>query len=179
MAAALAALNPLSMTFLSACGSASMAAAATISASKAISMRPRYGARNGSSARSGLKELAFGRSLSRGVSRGVLTEPQPAQVQFPPHAEVAGEAVERVPESRGPVVLEKEMPHPCEAVATGQRGEQPPQVAGGDEREQAQHRSPGAYVVQRARHRVLMLAQVERIQLRQGAEARILGPAEV
>src|SRR6187551_3465827 len=175
MAAALAAVKPLSMTFLSACGSASMAAAANISATSAISIRPRYGARNGSSARSGRSELAFGRS----VSRGAFKELEPAQVQFPPHAKVAGEAVERMPECRGPVVLEQEVTEPREAVAAGQRRQQPPRVPGGDEREHAQHRSPGAHVVQRARHRVAMLAQVEGIELRQTAEARILWAAEV
>src|SRR6185295_11777411 len=104
MAAAFSAVKPLSMTFLSACGRASIAAAATSSASNAISIRPRYGARKGRSARSGRSELAFGRSLSLGISGGALTELEPAQVQLPPHAKVAGEAVKRMPEGGGPVV---------------------------------------------------------------------------
>src|SRR4051812_18727160 len=104
MAAALDAVKPLSITFLSACGNASMAAAAIMRATSAISILPRYGARNGSSARSGRSELPLGRS----VARGVFTELEPAQVQFPPHAEVAGEAVERMTECGRTVVLEQE-----------------------------------------------------------------------
>src|SRR5690349_4010072 len=184
MAAALAAVKPLSMTFLSAWGNASIAAAATSSASNAISIRPRYGARKGSSARSGRSELAPGlsdeaRSLPLGISGDALTELEPAQVQLPPHAKVAGEAVERMPEGGGPVVLEQEVTQPREAVAAGHRTEQEPQVAGGDECQQAQHRSPGADVVERARYRVTVFAQVERVELRETAEARILWAADV
>src|SRR5688572_21197594 len=156
MAAALAAENPLSMTFLSACGNASIAAAANSSAKNAINIRPRYGARKGSSARSGLSDLALGRSED-GLS---LTKLESAQVQFPPHPEIAGQAVERVTESRGPVVFEVEMTHPREAVPTDQRAEQPPGIARGDQRQQAQHRPPGPDEMQGARHRVPMLGQV-------------------
>src|SRR6187549_189006 len=99
MAAALAAVKPLSMTFLSACGSASMAAAAKPSATSAHSIRARYGARNGSSARRGFRDLPLG--LSEGLLSGVLTELEFAQVQFPPHAEIARQAVERVAEGGG------------------------------------------------------------------------------
>ena len=141
------------------------------SAINAMNMRPLYGARNGSSARSGLSELPFGTFSDAGV----FTELESAQVQFPPHAEIAGEAVERIAESRRPVVLEAEMPEPREAVAAEQRAQQPPGLAGGDECQQAQHRTPGADVMQRARHRVAVFAQVERIELREAAEARILG----
>src|SRR3954468_365569 len=104
------------MTCLSACGSASMAAAAMPSAASASSMRVRYGARNGSSARRGLSDFPFGRSV---VS--VLTELEFAQVQFPPHAEIAREAVERMTKGGGLVVLEPEMPDPREGVAGNRR----------------------------------------------------------
>src|SRR6185503_12870173 len=147
MAAALAAEKPLSMTFFSACGRASIAAAATSSASSATIMRPRYGQRNGSSARSGLSVRALGRSepgftlVLLSPERGVLIEPESPQVQLPPHAEIAGQAVQRMPESGGPVVLEEEVSDPRKAVAAERRRQQPPRVAGADEREQAQHRA--------------------------------------
>src|SRR5262245_54157141 len=124
MAAALAAVKPLSMTFLSACGSASMAAAAISSASSATVMRPRYGQRNGSSARSGFSERATGLSeVERAeVDRAeielpdaggeVLTELEFAQVQFPPHAEIAGQAVERKAEGGRLVAFEQEVTEP-------------------------------------------------------------------
>src|SRR4051812_194348 len=101
MAAALEAEKPLSMTFLSACGSASIAAAATTSASSATAMRARYGRRNGSSARRGFSERALGRSVV-----WVVTELEPAQVQLPPHEEIAGQAVERMAEGGRAVALE-------------------------------------------------------------------------
>src|SRR5690349_15909616 len=148
MAAALAAVKPLSMTFLSACGSASIAAAATSSATMPTIMRARYGRRNGSSARSGRSERALGRS-EPGLTvawlspeRGVLIEPESSQVQFPPHAEIAGQAVERMAEGRGPVVLEEEMPDPRKAVAAERRRQQPRRAAGADEGQQAKHRAP-------------------------------------
>src|SRR5262245_34825663 len=147
MAAALEAVKPLSMTFLSACGNASMAAAATSSAPSAINILPRYGARNGSNARSGLSDLDLGLSM-------VVTKPESAQVQFPPHAEVAGQAVERVAEGGGLVVLEHEMTKPGEAVPAEHGADQPPHRAGRDQRQRAQHRAPGADVVQSTRHRV-------------------------
>src|SRR4051812_31573859 len=133
MAAALAAENPLSMTFFSACGSASMAAAAMNNAINATSIWARYGFRKGSSARSGCSELALGLSWESGA----FTELESAQVQFPPHAEIAREAVKRMPECRGAVALEKEMPQPGETVAAEQRGQQPPQVPGGDQAQYA------------------------------------------
>src|SRR5688500_3836059 len=117
MAAALAALKPSSMTFLSACGSASIAAAATASAPSATSMRPLYGARNGRRARSGFSDFPFGRS----VDSGLLTKLEFAQVQLPPHAEIGGQAVERISERRRFVALEPEMPEPREAVPGQQR----------------------------------------------------------
>src|SRR6185295_11223766 len=100
MAAALDAEKPLSMTFLSACGNASMAAAAIMSASSATAMRARYGRRNGSRARSGLSERFFGRSVV-----WAFTELEPSQVQFPPHAEIARQAVERMPEGGRTIAL--------------------------------------------------------------------------
>src|SRR6187455_1353950 len=118
MAAALAAEKPLSMTFLSACGSDNMATAATSSASIAMIMRPRYGMRNGTSARNGLSDLLRGLSeedrsaVGLSLEARVLTEPESAQVQVPPHAEIRGEAVERKAERGGLVALETEMPEP-------------------------------------------------------------------
>src|SRR5215831_982850 len=184
MAAALEAVKPLSITFLSACGNASIAAAATMRASRAMNMRPRYGRRNGSSARSGRSERAFGRSdegrSDEGLSEVVraFTELESAQVQFPPHAEIAGETVQRMAKGRGPVALEVEMPHPREAVATEQRGQQPPEIAGADQAQHADDRAPGSDVVQRARDGVSMFAEIKGIELRKAAETRILGGAD-
>src|SRR5436190_23540072 len=115
MAAALEAVKPLSMTFFSACGRASIAAAATSSANSPPIMRARYGRRKGNSARSGLSVRALGRSEPErtldGLSPegGVLIEPESPQVQFPPHAEIAGRAVERMAEGCRPIVLEEEV----------------------------------------------------------------------
>src|SRR3954469_15183046 len=110
MAAALDAVKPLSMTFFRACGRASIAAAATSSASSPTIMRARYGRKNGNSARNGLSVRALGRSepglTPAGLSaeRGLLIEPESPQVHLPPHAEIARQAVERMTESRRPVV---------------------------------------------------------------------------
>src|SRR5687767_13660585 len=106
MAAAFAELKPSSMTFLSAMGSASMAPAAMSSANSARIMRPLYGARYGSSARSGRSEVPFGRSVEPGLGLGVLTELELSQVQFPPHPEIARQAVERKAKGGRPVVFE-------------------------------------------------------------------------
>src|SRR3954447_19471287 len=113
MAAALAVLKPLSMTFLSVCGSASMAPAATSSATSARIMRPLYGARYGSSERRGFSEVPLGRSRSFGA----LTETEPARIQFPPHAEVARETVERITKRGRLVALETEVPDPRKGVS--------------------------------------------------------------
>src|SRR5687768_8048004 len=109
MAAAFAAEKPSSITFLSATGSASMAPAAIRSAINAIAIRPLYGARNGSSARRGLRDLDFGLSEEEEAGgeeavSGLLTELELAQVQLPPHAEIPRETVERMSKGRGPVV---------------------------------------------------------------------------
>src|SRR5688572_24784521 len=180
MAAALAAVNPLSMTFLSACGSDSMATAATSSATSAISIWLRYGARKGSKARSGLSDSARGLS-EEGLSAGgeVVTELESPQVQFPPHAEIAGEAVQRMMKSRGPVVLEGEMAHPGKAVSGQQRAEQPPGISADHRPRQADDRAPGTEVMQHARCGMTMFAEVKRIELRETAEARILGGAAI
>src|SRR5688500_8010635 len=106
MAAAFAAVNPWSITLRSAMGSTSMAAAAISKATRAIAMRPRYGARNGSSDFSGFSDVPLGRSeeglseeafsevdraeagrsgeVLSDVRSAVLTELEFAQVQFPP-----------------------------------------------------------------------------------------------
>src|SRR5512138_1602321 len=124
------------MTFLSACGSASIAAAAMPSATSAHSMRARYGARNGSSAASGRRVFALGRSVDS------VTELEFAQVQLPPHAEIARQAVERIAERRRTIALEAEMPEPGEAVAGKRRPREPPPFAGADEGGEAQDRAP-------------------------------------
>ncbi len=54
----------------------------------------------------------------------VLTELEFAQVQFPPHAEIARQAVERIAKRRRPVVLEPEVPDPRKAVAAEERAQQ-------------------------------------------------------
>src|SRR5213593_2818142 len=139
MAAAFDALNPLSMTFFSACGSASIAAAAMPSAASATSMRARYGARNGSSAASGRSVFALGRSVD-----SAFTELEFAQVQFPPHAEIAGQAVERVTKRRRTVALEAEMPEPRERIARQRRRREPPSFAGAQARRDTEDRAPRA-----------------------------------
>src|SRR4051812_17797362 len=158
------------MTCLSACGSASMAAAAMPSAASASSMRARYGARNGSSARRGLSVFPFGRSV---VS--VLTELEFAQVQFPPHAEIARQAVERMAERRGFVVLEPEVPDPGERVTREHRAQNPQRLPRDEAGRDAQDRAPGSEVMQQARYRVAVLAEVIRVELREGAKTRIPG----
>src|SRR3954464_7430518 len=98
------------MTLRNAIGRKSRAGAAATSAGKAMSIRLRYGARKGISARRGLRLLALGLSE-------LLTEPEFAQVQLPPHAEIAGETVERIPERGRLVALEAEVAEPREPVA--------------------------------------------------------------
>src|SRR6185295_8073588 len=87
----------------------------------------------------------------------VFTELESAQVQIPPHAKIGGEAVKGKAESGRPVALEAEMPQPRKAVTADQRAEQPPGLAGGNQRQHAQHRAPGADVMQGSRHRVAVL----------------------
>src|SRR3954468_6883774 len=115
MADAFAAVNPWSITLRSAIGRNSIAAAATSRATSAMAIRPRYGAMKGISEARGRRDLPFGRSE-------LVTEPEFAQVQLPPHAEIAREAVERMAERGGLVALEAEVPEPREAVARQQPG---------------------------------------------------------
>src|SRR5687768_4786083 len=125
------------MTFLSAIGNVSIATAAISSATSAMIIRPLYGARNGTRERRGLRFFDLGLSEERGLSEDwgrseLLTKLEFAQVQLPPHAEIAREAVERMTKRRRPVVFEAVMTDPCKRVSRQQRGEQPPQVAGAD-----------------------------------------------
>src|ERR1700743_2528161 len=46
----------------------------------------------------------------------------PAYADVLEHHPVAHQAVERMPEGGGPVLLEKEMAHPCTSVTTDERG---------------------------------------------------------
>src|SRR5690242_15222502 len=74
-------------------------------------------------------------------------------------------------EGRGTVLLEEEMPDPREAVAAGQRGEQPCAVARRDRRGDQRQHAAAAEEVQAPRRAVGVLGQVERIELAEAGEA--------
>src|SRR5215472_11584606 len=96
---------------------------------------------------------------------GFASKPLPAHAarqHLVEHPEVRAEAVERMGEGRGPVLLEEAVPHPREGVARHRhRPEQrqaPAQERGGRERERQQR----AAHVQAARRAVAVLAEIER-----------------
>ena len=64
----------------------------------------------------------------------MLTKLESAHVQFPPHAEIARQAVERIAERGGLVVFEAEVPDPRKGVSGKERSQQPEWFARDDER---------------------------------------------
>src|SRR5262245_31863285 len=98
-------------------------------------------------------------------------EPDLVAHDVPPHAPVAEKAEPGIREGRGPVLLEEEMPGPGERVALHQACcDQPPELCrdSGDQRHCGQAR---ADEVQSAAGSIGMLAEIERIELRQRAVA--------
>src|SRR5689334_24006099 len=123
---------------------------------------------NGTSARSGFSELPFGRSE-------VFTELEFPQVQFPPHAPVAREAVEGMAKRRRPIAFEPEVADPGEAVTADQCSEQEPELPRAEERDDTEESAPRPDVVKRPRHRVPMLREIEGVELAEAAKTRVLG----
>src|SRR5690606_24262128 len=87
------------------------------------------------------------------------------------HHPVAGERIERMLERGRPVLLEEEVPHPCEGIAARQRGQQPPGVALDDGGRNACQRTATADEMQPPRRAVAVFAEVERIELAETGEA--------
>src|SRR5256885_3743206 len=83
---------------------------------------------------------------------------------------VAAKAVQRALEAGGPVFLEAEVPYPGKAVAEQQAAQQEPEIAGQEQREQAQQRQRGADEVQAPAGTVAVLLKVERIELGKALE---------
>src|SRR5882757_4917698 len=78
--------------------------------------------------------LAIGRKSCHGRTHIVPTadrarsEAHAPIENVPEHDPIANEAVERMGERRGPVLLEEEMADPCEAVARDRREQKPSRV---------------------------------------------------
>ena len=93
----------------------------------------------------------------------------------PPHAPVTDKAEARVFKSSRPVVLKKEMPDPGEGVTLYQRDQnQPPDLREQRRDEQGQG-DAGAHKIQPPRHAVGMFAQIERVEVGEGADAGLGG----
>src|SRR6187397_751983 len=103
------------------------------------------------------------------------SEPDPPDQHVAEHHEVAREAVPGVGERRGTVVLEEEVTDPCEPVAGERHTEQPDRSTrqrGCEQRCNHEHR---ADEMQPATHRIAVLGQIERIEVREAAEAALRG----
>src|SRR5579872_2188170 len=86
---------------------------------------------------------------------------------LPEHHPIAHEAVKRMAKSGRPVLLEHQMGKPGEAVPRDQRGGEPPDIAGGKQRQQAHQRQAGAQEMQPPRGAARMLAKIEEIEFRE------------
>src|SRR6185312_62108 len=82
------------------------------------------------------------------------------------------QAVDRMPECRGPVLLEREMSDPRAAVSTHRRSDQPPRIARRNRDDDRRDHQPRAEKMQPPATAIAVLAEVERIEL---AKARVHG----
>src|SRR6185312_14148213 len=89
------------------------------------------------------------------------------------HHPVTGQAVERVPEGRGTVLLEDVVPDPCAAVAAQRRTGQPPRVARGDRDDDGRDHEQRTDEMQPATATIAVLTQIERVELTEARESRI------
>ena len=98
---------------------------------------------------------------------------------IPQHDPVPEEAVQGVPERGGTVLLEEEMAYPGEAVPGQRQGQQQPAVHGDDGQGEQQQNQQAAAVMQAAADVIAVLAQIEGVELGEGSEFPLAGPALV
>src|SRR6185437_9482365 len=108
-------------------------------------------------------------ALKSGLRTATL-ESDPARQHLPEHHPVADEAVERMAEGGGAILLDRQMRDPRKAVTRDQAAQKPPWIAGGDQGCDAQQRQAGAQEMQPPRRAVRMLAEVEGVELRKAGK---------
>src|SRR5574337_1359915 len=79
-----------------------------------------------------------------------------------------------MPEGRGLVLLEHEMPDPCAAIAANWSGDQPPRISRDDGDHDGRDHQPRAEEMQASTAAIGVFAEIKRIEL---AEARVHGAA--
>src|SRR5688572_16020874 len=114
-------------------------------------------------------EPALPASVKRGP-RSARSELDPAGDDVAEHDPIADERIERIAERRGAVLLEEKVSDPGEAIAAGQRCQQPPGIALRHRHEQQHQHAATADEMQASTGAVAVFAQVERVKLTEALE---------
>src|SRR5690348_13579904 len=95
-----------------------------------------------------------------------------APQHLPEHHPVSEQAVERVLEGRGAILLVHEMTEPGEPVAAQRCADQPPGIAGCDRNDDPRDHQPRADEVQTPAATIGVLAEIVRIELAEAGEVQ-------